>query len=184
MRIISGIHRGMQINAPAALSVRPTTDYAKTGLFNILNNRFDFSEVRALDLYSGTGSLTYELLSRGTAEVTAVDNDAKAIAFIKSMLVKIKGDKRATAVKADVLSYLKNSSGTFDIIIADPPYAITPATELNELIIQGNRLKPGGMFILEHAGTNKLPELPGFIECRVYGQVAFSFYTTEVRTTE
>lgn len=175
MRIIGGKYSGRLIKPPANLPVRPTTDFAKTGLFNILNNRFDFAHCNALDLYSGTGSISLELVSRGITNTVAVDLDTQCVSFIKKTILQLEINN-LEVVKSDVLKYLKNSSKQFDIVFADPPFNTTNKAELHNLIFERNTLNKNGLFILEHVSNEKYEHLPGFELSRSYGNVTFSFF--------
>ena len=176
MRIISGKFRGLQLRAPGSLPVRPTTDFAKTGLFNILSNRFDLDECDVLDLYAGTGSLSLEFVSRGIKSCIAVDKDPGCIRYMKSVNTQLETSGTLQVLQADAIRYLKNCLNRFHIIVADPPYAITPAEELTEIIFSRDLLLPGGVFILEHASERSFANHPQFHEARKYGQVSFTFF--------
>ena len=176
MRIISGTHRGKQLNIPKDLPVRPTTDYAKSGLFNILAHRFNLKNLSIVDLYAGTGSLSYEFISRGCTNVIAIDKDPACIRFIKQSFELLDPTRKAKAVQSDALKWLRNQPGKFDIIIADAPFTETPAEELCEIIIEGDMLNKNGLLIIEHASKNDLYLIPGHLETRKYGNVSFSFF--------
>ena len=176
MRIISGNFRGKQIKAPVNLPVRPTTDFAKTGLFNMLNSRFRMMTLKVLDLYAGTGSLSYEFFSRGSMSVTAVDHDAGCVKFIRQTFEMLKAPSGVSAVLSEVNSYLERTTSQYDIIIADPPFAITPAEELVTIIFEKDLLTEKGIFILEHKSTEVYDALPHFLEKRKYGNVTFTFF--------
>lgn len=179
MRIISGIHRSRQITAPKNLPVRPTTDFAKSGLFNILASRYNFKRLEVADLFSGTGSLTYEFLSRGCEKVIAVDKNPGCIRFIQQTLVLLKAGSGIQAIQSDALNWLARTSGTYDIIIADAPFAETPAESLINAVADRKLLKKKGLLIIEHANSNDLSTLPYYEETRKYGNVAFSFFRIE-----
>lgn len=175
MRIISGIYGGRQLQAPKSLPVRPTTDYAKSGLFSILQHRYNFKKLEVADLFAGTGSLTYEFLSRGCPSVVAVDKHPGCIKFIRETFEKF-GMTGGSAITADALKFLKNRISPFDIIIADAPFADTPAEALSAAVTEGRLLKKNGVLIIEHQTKNSLSEVPGFLETRKYGNVSFSFF--------
>lgn len=175
MRIISGKFRGKKITAPAVLPVRPTTDFAKTGLFNILSNHFDFSKAHVLDLFAGTGNISYEFVSRGCHSLTVIDADKRCTGFIDDMKKKLQAPF-LRVITADVLRILEKFSGSFDIIFADPPYNFTEDMKLVEGIFRNNLLRENGLFILEHSEKKDLSELENFIEKRKYGAAAFSFF--------
>src|SRR4030095_6589944 len=148
MRVISGTLGGRKFYPPHNLPTRPTTDFAKTGLFNILNNYFDFSEVSFLDLFSGTGSLSYEFSSRGCQRIVSVDKDVRAVEFIR----KMKKEWEITAIKvhkSDVFKFLEYNTEQFNIIFAGPPYALEIIDEIPEKVLSKNILKEGGWLILE-----------------------------------
>ncbi|MCX6270237.1 MAG: 16S rRNA (guanine(966)-N(2))-methyltransferase RsmD [Bacteroidetes bacterium] len=178
MRIISGSHRGRRITAPANLPVRPTTDLAKESLFNILWNHFDIEEIRVLDLFSGTGNLTYEFASRGAKEVVAVDIDTRCTRFIIKMAEEL-SFRQVRVIRADVFNYLKHRGEGFDVIFADPPYDMDNIIDLPVRIMEGNWLNPEGWFIIEHSAFIGFSAYPGFFDVRKYGKVHFSFFKKE-----
>ncbi|GAB5399420.1 MAG: 16S rRNA (guanine(966)-N(2))-methyltransferase RsmD [Aureisphaera sp.] len=177
MRIISGTHKGKRIVAPKSLPVRPTTDFAKEGLFNILRNRIDFCELEVLDLFSGTGNISYEFASRGALKITAVDGHYACAKFIDKTAKELSFP--ITAIKSDVFKFLEKSKQSFDLIFADPPYAfdIEQFEEMVRNIFQNNLLKTDGIFIIEHPKQTDLTELSGFQEFRKYGGSVFSFFS-------
>ena len=176
MRIISGQFRGKKLIAPSNLPVRPTTDFAKTGLFNILNNYYSFEKIAVLDLYAGTGNLSFEFASRGCPAITAIDKDASCCNYMNKTAQQLGINKQLNVLQSDVLTYLKNSKSTTDIIIADTPYAETPASELVNLIFENQLLKPNGVFILEHSSEVDFSQLPHYLQTRKYGFVSFTFF--------
>ncbi len=175
MRIISGTLKGRTVQAPNHLPVRPTTDFARTGLFNILSSRIDFEDVNFIDLFCGTGVISYEMASRGCKDIIAVDNNRNCIQFVHQTIqnFKIQGMR---AIKEDVFKFLEQSKYTSDIIFADPPYALYQLKSLPEIIIKHELVKPGGIFILEHGKEVSLEETPYFDEVRNYGNVNFSIF--------
>jgi 16S rRNA (guanine966-N2)-methyltransferase len=175
MRIISGSHRGRQLHPPPNLPVRPTTDFAKEGLFNVLNNLVDFEEIEVLDLFAGTGSISYEFFSRGCKEVVSVDIDPKCIAFINQTAAKIDA-ANLTAIRSDVFTFLKHPQGTFDLVFADPPYDMENIGQLPGLILNSSLLREDGWLILEHSRRMEFSETPGFYQQRKYGNVNFSLF--------
>jgi len=175
VRIISGKYRGRNVIAPASLPVRPTTDFAKTGLFNLLNNRIRFEAISALDLFTGTGNITYELISRGCSRITAVDIDARCVRFVKETALKMEAVE-VKVIKADVFRYLDSCNFTFDFIFADPPFEMEHIDKLPALINKHQLLNQDGIFVLEHISGRDLSPLPGFREVRKYGHVSFSFF--------
>lgn len=174
MRIISGTHRGLRIQAPSKLPVRPTTDIAKEALFNILQNSVDFYELSLLDLFSGTGNISYEFASRGTENILAIDKHPACVQFIKETSQKLK--MNIEVERADVFKFLSSTFKKFDIIFADPPYDLNRIPEIAEIIIQRELLKADGTLIIEHASVQKLENVIGFEESRAYGSSTFSFF--------
>ena len=175
MRIISGKYRGKQIHPPAGLKARPTTDFAKESLFNILLNRFDMEEVVVLDLFSGTGSLTFEFASRGAPSVVAVEKDPVQFSFIRKMCRELDLDL-VTVIRGDAFIYLKRPSQSFDIIVADPPFDHPMLEILPDLVFSSGVLSPEGWFILEHPGKYSFSAHHYFQQHRKYGGVHFSFF--------
>ena len=178
MRIITGKYRGRHFDVPRTFKARPTTDFAKENLFNVLQAYFDFEaeHPRALDLFAGTGSITLELLSRGCSQVVAIEKEALHCSFIKKFLSMV-GDSNGIVLRADVLRYLPKATGPFNLIFADPPYALPELGELPDMIFQSTQLlAPQGLFILEHGKAHDFHTHPHFIEQRVYGSVHFSLF--------
>jgi len=176
VRIIGGNFRGKLITAPASLPVRPTTDFAKTGLFNILLNHFDIDEIQALDLYAGTGSITYELLSRGCTSIHAADRNKDCVQFIRNTLEKLRAPGNVKVYQADAAIFLTKNNTAYDVIFADPPFEDEVAQDLLTIIHDYKKLKPDGIFILEHITGKNYSTLPGFYDMRKYGNVSFSFF--------
>jgi len=174
MRIVSGKWRSKRITAPKNLPTRPTTDFAKESLFNVLNNRFDFEETRVLDLFSGTGNISYEFASRGTLDLIAVDQNRNCTRFITATSEAL--DAGIHVVQADALQYVRRASTSFDLIFADPPYDWERYEDLAKAIIDLGLLREGGEAILEHSDQTDLSHLPGFFAHRRYGHVNFSFF--------
>jgi len=175
VRIIRGSHRGRQIAAPKSLPVRPTTDYAKEGLFNILEHTFDFEELEVLDLFSGTGSMAYEFASRGCKTVTAIDNHRSCVNFIVQTAQKFEFSNIRVA-KMDVFKFLKMNKKPYGLVFADPPYTFKDIPVLPSLILNKNTLYDGGWLVLEHSGSYNFSEEPYFREKRKYGEVNFSIF--------
>lgn len=176
MRIIGGIHKGRAINVTKGLDVRPTTDFAKEGLFNILNNKVDFENLQVLDLFAGTGNIAFEFASRGS-NVTSVDKSVDCIRFISSTSKSL--NLGISTLKSDVFKFLQTHTQKYDLIFADPPYSLENIPHIHELVMQNNLLNDGGWLIIEHGPGTKLNELPHFIEHRKYGNVNFSFFTVK-----
>jgi 16S rRNA (guanine966-N2)-methyltransferase len=177
MRIIGGRFKGRTIKLPKDLPVRPTTDFAKEGLFNILSNRLDPSELKILDLFSGTGHISLEFASRGSTDITAVDNNFKCAGFLRSTAKEL--DLNINTVKSDVFSFLKNNLTTYDLIFADPPYDLENIPQIHEEVFRNNMLTRGGLLIIEHGPRTKLETLSHFSEHRKYGNVNFSFFIND-----
>ena len=175
MRVITGKYKGKHFEVPRSFKARPTTDFAKENLFNVLRAYLDFEETRALDLFAGTGSITLELLSRGCREVMSVEWDRQHYAFIQSMLRHL-DDPAASAICGDALRFISKSFKEFDFIFADPPYALRELPELQERVMSSKLLAPGGLFVLEHGKHNDFSDRPDFLEHRAYGSVNFSFF--------
>lgn len=179
MRIISGELGGRRINPPANMPhTRPTTDLAKGGLFNILQNNLDFEELKTLDIFGGTGSISYELASRGAEDCTIVEKDTAMYEFIK----KTAQDLKLTnfkVIKMDVFKYLDQCTEQFDFIFAGPPYALTTIDELPKKVVEKQLLKPGGWFVLEHTPRNKYENYPLFASARNYGTTIFSIFVNK-----
>lgn len=175
MRIIGGIHKGKQIHPPKNLPVRPTTDFAKEGLFNILNNRLDFESMSVLDLFCGTGNISLEFASRGATKVYSVDKHSACVNFVKETARDLKFGNVFTE-RADVFKYLKNAHGTFDLIFADPPYEMSNIPEIHALVFDNNLLNPDGLLIIEHGPRTSLQNLTHYQDTRRYGNVNFSFF--------
>ncbi len=181
MRIISGTYKGRVINPPKSLPVRPTTDFAKESLFNILNNHIDFEGLKVLDLFAGTGNITYEFASRGATDITCVDSNASCCAFIKKTSVDFKMPQ-IRVIKADVFVFLKKSASTYSLIFADPPYdmELEKFESIAESVFSKNLLKPEGWLIVEHGERADLSKHPAFKEHRKYGNVNFSFFRNTI----
>lgn len=175
MRIIGGSHAGLRLRPPVNLPVRPTTDMAKEALFNVLQNRIDFEGTYVLDLFSGTGNIAFELVSRGAAKVVAVDIHFKCVQYIKGTAEQLKMTA-LQAVKADALKFISTCTDKFDFIFADPPYELPQLPQIPDLIFNSGMLNPGGLLVLEHSSIRKIVEHPSLIESRKYGYSSFSFY--------
>lgn len=176
MRIISGKWGGRRIHPPANMPhTRPTTDIAKEGLFNILQNRMDFEGIKTLDLFGGTGCISYELASRGAADQIIVEKDNAMYAFIKKNLDML-GAAHVKLLKMDVFTYLNSCQESFDFIFAGPPYALGTIDELPKIIVSKKMINPGGFFVLEHTPRNQYEKFEGFSFVRNYGTTLFSFF--------
>lgn len=176
MRVITGKYKGRHFEVPRSFKARPTTDFAKENLFNVLRGYLDFEEeTSALDLFSGTGSITLELLSRGCGRVISVEKDPLHYKFICGFIEALQ-DLSAVPVKGDVFKYLSQCREQFDFIFADPPYVLKEIPQLPDIVLERNLLKPDGLFVLEHGKDNDFSQHPRFIEHRSYGSVNFSFF--------
>ena len=164
MRVISGIYKRRRFDVPRTFKARPTTDFAKENLFNVLNNYIDFEEgVTALDLFAGTGSISIELVSRGCDRVISVEKDPAHHSFICKIMKEVQTDK-CLPIRGDVFKFIKNGREQFDFIFADPPYALKELETIPELIFQNDLLKEGGLLVLEHGKDNNFEDNPHFIE--------------------
>jgi len=182
MRIISGKLGGRRINPPTNMpNTRPTTDIAKEGLFNILQNRINFEGIKTLDLFGGTGSISYELASRGAADLTIVEKDPKMHTFIKTN-TELLGIQNCKILKMEVFSFLETCTDSFDFIFAGPPYALGTIDELPKIIVAKQLIKPGGFFVLEHTPRNDYENFAGFSFKRNYGSTIFTFFIQSIVT--
>ncbi len=177
MRIISGKYKGKRFDVPSSFKARPTTDFAKESLFNILSNNYiDFSEgPSALDLFGGTGSIGLEFLSRGCSTVISVEKDFKHWQYLKRISQQL-GDTNWKPLLADVFKYVERLEYRFDIIFADPPYSLKVLGDLPEIIFSKDILSDDGIFILEHGKNYDFSDNPHFSDHRSYGSVNFSFF--------
>ncbi|SHG97026.1 RsmD family RNA methyltransferase [Flagellimonas flava] len=179
MRIISGKFKGKRISAPKKLPVRPTTDMAKEGLFNILNNRFYLDDLKVLDLFAGTGNISFEFASRGCNELTAVDGFPGCVQFIAKVAKEL--DSPMTAVKSDVFKFLERTTDKFNLIFADPPYSFEDSKfeTLVNMVFANKHLLEDGLLVVEHSSLTDLSQHPCFSESRKYGGSVFSFFEAE-----
>lgn len=179
MRIISGKHKGRRISPPKGLPVRPTTDMSKEALFNVLNNHFNFDGLKVLDLFSGTGNISYEFASRGSTPITSVDGDFGCVKFIKQTAAEF--NFNIAAMRSDIFTFLERNNATYDIIFADPPYNFDQATfeKIVLLVFANNSLNEDGMMIIEHSKYTKLDHLTHFSFKKSYGGSIFSFFEIE-----
>jgi len=175
MRIIGGKLKGIRLQPPANLPVRPTTDMAKEALFNILNNKFDFETCSVLDLFCGTGNLTFEFASRNAEKVLAVDLGYGCVNWVKQTAQKFEFNQ-VEVRKGDVFKMLKQMTGAYDLIFADPPYNMPNIPQLPILVREQQLLKPEGLLVVEHQSHMKLNSQPGYTETRKYGNSSFSFF--------
>lgn len=176
MRVITGKYKGRHFDIPRTFKARPTTDFAKENLFNVLSAYVDWDEApAALDLFAGTGSITLELLSRGCSRVISIEQAPQHYRFIKGFLDKLQ-DLSAVPIRGDVFKYLSQCRETFDFIFADPPYILKEIPDLPDLVLERNLLREGGLFVLEHGKDHDFSNHPRFVEHRQYGSVNFSFF--------
>jgi 16S rRNA (guanine(966)-N(2))-methyltransferase RsmD len=177
MRIVSGKYKSRRFDVPKSFKARPTTDFAKENLFNVIGNMIDLEGLTALDLFAGTGSISFELLSRGCKEVVCVEKDAAHHAFIKKVKTELR-DENLVLLKIDAFKYIETTSQIFDFIFADPPYALKDLAKIPELVLSHNLIKEGGIFVMEHPQEYDFSSLPLFLQKRVYGAVNFSIFRT------
>lgn len=175
MRIITGIYKGRHFDIPRSFKARPTTDFAKENIFNVLNGYISLDDACALDLFAGTGSISLELLSRGCSEVVSVEADRDHAAFIRQCMTKL-GTQANVLIRGDVFRFIKSCSRQFDFIFADPPYALDNLDTIPDLIFNHNLLKADGIFVFEHGKDNSFEQHPHFVEHRAYGSVNFSIF--------
>lgn len=175
MRIIGGTHRGRKIGAPRNLPLRPTTDFAKESLFNILANRFDFEELNVLDLFSGTGSISFEFASRGAKRIVSVEKNYLCYSFIKKRSSEF-GFETIHPVKNDAFRFIQSCTEKFDLVFADPPYDLEDIEKLPKLVFENNLLKQKGLLIVEHSSRTSFSKEERFLEKRTYGEVNFSIF--------
>ncbi len=175
MRIITGQYKGRHFDIPRTFKARPTTDFAKENIFNVLQGYIDFEGAEALDLFAGTGSISLELTSRGCAKVISVEADRDHAHFIRECFKKL-GEERDILIKGDVFRFLKTCKQKFDFIFADPPYALKELPQIPDLILEGGLLKEEGIFVFEHGKNYDFSSHPRFLEHRSYGSVNFSLF--------
>lgn len=175
MRIITGEYKGRHFDIPRTFKARPTTDFAKENIFNVLGRYIDFEDAEALDLFSGTGSITLELLSRGCSRVTSIEMDRDHHAFIVQCLKKL-GTERCIPLRGDVFRFFKSCKAQYDFVFADPPYALKELPQIPQMVIDKDIIKEGGVFVFEHGHNYDFSQLPHFAEHRAYGSVNFSIF--------
>ncbi len=169
--------------APSSLPVRPTTDMAKESLFNILENYYDFENAEVLDLFAGTGNLSYEFVSRGCPKVVSVDQDAGCVKFIRETANKLQMDE-LIVIRSDVFRFLSSHKNSYDIIFADPPYNCREYDALARMVFDNHLLKENGLFIIEHDKHLHFDDHEHFMEQRRYGKVNFSFFAQKLEDDE
>lgn len=176
MRIISGKYKGRRFDIPKSFKARPTTDFAKENLFNVLNNEIEWEGTTALDLFGGTGSISFELVSRGCPKVVCVEKNFNHASFIEKTKEMLKIQSELLLFKMDVFSYLEHCKEQFDLIFADPPYDLKYFADVPRLVFEKDLIKAGGIFILEHSKDYDFSDLPLFESRRVYGGVNFTIF--------
>ncbi len=176
MRIVSGQLKGRRFSPPPSFHARPTTDQARENLFNILNNLVDFEEQRVLDLFAGTGAISYEFASRGVREITCVEKNFTHFRFIKKTAKELAIAPPLKAVKADVFKFLSRNTGSYSLIFADPPFNLPQLHTLPKLVLNSGCLEKDGIFILEHGPDMNFEHNPYYRQTRHYGKVNFSFF--------
>lgn len=181
MRIISGRYKGRRLTLPPNFKARPTTDFAKESLFNILGNSIDWEGLTALDLFGGTGSISLELVSRDCSKVVCVEKSSQNYAFIEKVKKQLDA-KELSVFKMDVFKYLSICKEKFDFIFADPPYDLEFLPEVPKLVLEKGLLKDNGVFVMEHSKAYDFSDLPYFSEKRVYGSVNFSIFRKDIET--
>jgi 16S rRNA (guanine(966)-N(2))-methyltransferase RsmD len=180
IRIISGKFRGKRLYPPASLPAKPTMDIAKEGLFNILHHLTEWENAAWLDLFAGTGNMSYEALSRGVKTVTMVEKDKKCCQFIKKQIQELKTEEQTTLIQQDVWDFLQiKCESPYNIVFIDPPYKLPEQDELITQLFENNFVLPQGLVILEHESTKNFDALPFFKQKRTYGHAAFSFFSTD-----
>lgn len=175
MRIITGIYKGRHFDIPRTFKARPTTDFAKENVFNVINGYMDLDGSSALDLFSGTGSISLELLSRGCSRVVSVEADRDHARFISQCMKKIGADNDVL-IRGDVFRFLKSCHEQFDFIFADPPYALEQLPTIPDLVFEQGLLKEGGLFVFEHGKQYDFSDSPHFQDHRSYGSVNFTLF--------
>jgi 16S rRNA (guanine(966)-N(2))-methyltransferase RsmD len=178
MRIISGIYKRRRFDLPHSFSARPTTDFAKESLFNVLSNLISWEGCEALDLFAGTGSISFELISRGCSQVTAVEQERAHAAFIRKVAGEL-GVSELRLIRGDAFRYIRSLHRNFDFIFADPPYALKELPDIPAMILDKDCLSDGGVFVIEHPRGHDFSALPCFRERREYGSVNFSIFVKE-----
>lgn len=176
MRIIGGKYKGTRYNVSGQIKARPTTDFAKEALFNILHHQLDFEEISVLDLFAGIGSISIEFVSRGSQKVWAVEQNRKLVRFIQDLNLKLNSQDQLKVVQADVFKFLNTCTIKFDLIFADPPYHIDKMPKLPDLILNKELLLEGGLLIIEHDKFTDFSDHANYFETRKYGNVRFSFF--------
>ncbi len=174
MRIIGGIHKGFRFVPPKKTPARPTTDIAKEGLFNVLNNRYYFDDLKVLDLFGGTGNISYEFASRGCEDITSVELDRKNVEFIKQIAQKL--EMPIHVIRGDVFKFMEKTTAQFDLIFAGPPYPLKTLATIPDKVFEHQLLKEDGILIMEHNPNHNFEDHPKYVEHRKYGTTIFCFF--------
>jgi 16S rRNA (guanine(966)-N(2))-methyltransferase RsmD len=176
MRIVSGSLKGRRFSPPKNFKARPTTDFAKENLFNILNNNYNFDDLKVLDLFGGTGSISFEFASRGADDITCVEINFNHFRFINKVIDELNLESKIKVIKADAFKFIEKTAMKFDMIFADPPYDLTHAETIPDLILNNQLLNKDGLLIFEHSGKVNFNDHPHFVENRENGKVIFTFF--------
>lgn len=176
MRIITGEFKGRRFDVPRSFKARPTTDFAKENIFNVLQGYVDLDGAMALDLFAGTGNISLEMVSRGCVQVVSVEADRDHAAFIRQCAQKLGVEDRMALIRGDVFRFLKSCHQQFDFIFADPPYALKELPQIPDIVLGQDILKEDGLFVFEHGKQNDFSQHPNFVEHRAYGSVNFSLF--------
>ncbi len=177
MRVIRGILQSRRFSIPKKFPSRPTTDFAKEGLFNVLGNQYDFEDLKVLDLCAGTGNISFEFISREVGSVTAVDKEYNCVQFIRKTAIEFGIEDKMDIIKGDIIMFLKKTDLTFDIIFSDPPYDVKFHDQIAEIVFERNLLNEDGVLIIEHGKHTRLEQIPQFDKMRPFGNVYFSFFS-------
>ena len=175
MRIIRGKYGRRRFTVPTNITARPTTDFARENIFNIIENLIEIDGARCLDLFAGTGAITFELLSRGAASVTAIEKSSTQSRFIRRVADELH-DSNLILIKGDALRFINDCNTPFDFIFADPPYDLHGFAEIPSKILSSHIIAPGTIFILEHSRAHDFSSLPHFVRHKAYGSVNFSIF--------
>lgn len=176
MRIISGFLKGKSIIPPPLYKARPTTDFAREALFDILDNEYEFDDLKVLDLFGGTGAISFEFISRGAGHLWCVEMAPANASFISSAARSLGVADKISVVRHNVFDFIPICKEKFDLVFADPPYALAGIDSLPELVLSADIMHPGAYFILEHGSAHSFKSHPAFVKERVYGRVHFSFF--------
>lgn len=175
MRIIRGKYGRRRFNVPTNITARPTTDFARENIFNVIENIVDIEGLKCLDLFAGTGAVSFELLSRGASSVTSVEKSATQARFIEKVKREL-DDRNLHLLRTDALRFIRDSASTFDFVFADPPYDLEGFGDIPQMVLDSKLLHPGSIFIIEHSKKYDFSSLPHFSEHRAYGSVNFSIF--------